>query len=206
MSSAPEQAAPLDGLYLYGVVRARGRRVRRRADGDPVTRVRYREIEALVRPVEYVIPDLDDQGIQDHHHMLDAAMRRATVLPAPFGMVFHGRRAVLQFLEDQYIVLDEGLSFLDGHWEMRLHILGDDNMGQLNHVASELYSDLRRLARAAIPLPAMPGRILSAAFLVERRGWIRFVEETDDLNRAHPELVFDLTGPWPPYDFVDVQL
>jgi hypothetical protein len=127
------------------------------------------------------------------------------VLPAPFGIVFQGRRAVLRFLEDQYMVLEEGLAFLDGHWEMRLHILGDEGVDRLRTEASRLYSELRVLARAALPLPAGEGRLLSAAFLVERAEWIRFVEETDDLGQAHPELVFDVTGPWPPYDFVRIQ-
>lgn len=205
MCPDPDPPAPLDGLYLYGVIRTRGRRGRARADDDAVSSVRYRDLEALVRPAPYAIPAIDDAGLQDHHRALDAAMRRATVLPAPFGMVFHGRRAILRFLEDQYIVLDEGLSFLDGHWEMRLHIVGDQEIGSVRHMASQLYSDLRRLARAAIPLPAEAPRLLSAAFLVEKNGWIRFVEESEDLNRAHPELVFDVTGPWPPYDFVDIQ-
>jgi hypothetical protein len=69
-----------------------------------------------------------------------------------------------------------------------------------------LYSELRRYARAAIPLQVTPGRILSAAFLVPRAGWIEFVERSDDMGLSHPELTFDLTGPWPPYDFVRLRL
>lgn len=206
MSSASDHQPAIDGLYLYGVVRSHRSRLRQGARSDPLTRVRYRELEALVRTAPFAVPELDDQGLREHQRLVDRVMRRATILPAPFGIVFQGRRAVLRFLEDQYLVLDEGLAFLDGHWELRLHIMADDDFERLGAVATELYSDLRRFARAAIPLPLADGRLLSAAFLVERGGWIRFMEQSDDLNRAHPELVFDLTGPWPPYDFVTVQL
>jgi hypothetical protein len=207
MSRQPEVESeePGTGLYLYAVIRVRGRWTRAGDEGH-LTTVRFRELEALVRPVPYVVPEADQAELADHQRMVDHVMRRGTVLPAPFGIVFQGRRAVLRFLEDQYIVLEEGLSFLDGHWEMRLHMLGDTDAESLQELATELYTDLRRLARAAIPLRAEHGRVLSAAFLVERGGWVRFVEQVEDLDRAHPELVFDLTGPWPPYDFVHFQL
>jgi hypothetical protein len=201
----PEARPAPDGLYLYAVTRSRSRRARDRAGDDGITRVRYRDLEAVVRPVEYAVPAMDEAGLGRHQRTVERLMRRATVLPAPFGIVFQGRRAVLRFLADQYMVLEEGLAFLDGHWEMRLHILGDEGVDRLRTEASRLYSDLRVLARAALPLPAGEGRLLSAAFLVERAEWIRFVEETDDLGQAHPELVFDVTGPWPPYDFVRIQ-
>jgi hypothetical protein len=208
MPSEPDSDVPLEGLYLFAIVRSRGRKAAAGTDveGEALTSVRYRELEALVRSVPYAIPELDQARLADHQRVVDGVMRRVTVLPAPFGMVFQGRRALLRFLEDQYIVLDEGLSFLDGHWEMRLHMMGEADSERITATATQLYTELRRFARAALPLPVDGARVLSAAFLVDRAGWIRFVEQADDLNRAHPELVFDLTGPWPPYDFVKVQL
>jgi hypothetical protein len=200
-----DPAAP-EGLYLFCVTRSRSWRPGPQSDGDDLTRVRYRDLEALVRAVPYRIPELEDGRLKDHQRVVEASMRRGTVLPAPFGLVFRGRRAVIRFLEDQYIVLDEGLAFLDGHWELRVHIAGDAENEGLYELATHLYSELRRFARAAIPLRAQAPRLMSAAFLVDRGAWIEFVERTDDLNAVHPELSFDVTGPWPPYDFVRIQL
>lgn len=193
-----------DGLYLYGVTRSRSWRGSAQPEGERVIKVRYRDLEALVRPVPYRVPELDDANLAEHQRMVDGTLRKGTILPAPFGLVFRGRRAVIRFLEDQYIVLDEGLAFLDNHWELRLHIGGPEEDGGLVDLATHLYSELRRFARAAIPLRAREGRLLSAAFLVERGSWIEFVERTDDLEATHPEVTFDVTGPWPPYDFVRV--
>jgi hypothetical protein len=201
----PEAGAAAEGLYLYAVVRARGRRFLARGEPEDVIRVRYRELEALVRAVPYQEPGIEPEQVEEHQRVVDRAMHQTTVLPVPCGIVFRGRRALLRFLEDQYIVLDEGLSWLDGHWEMRLHITGDPDVAALEEVANELYGELRRFARAAIPLPRDGDRVLSAAFLVDRGDWVRFVEQAHDLNRAHPELAVDLTGPWPPYDFVTLQ-
>ena len=32
--------------------------------------------------------------------------------------------------------------------------------------------------------------------------WVEFVERIEDYGAHHPSLTFDVTGPWPPYDFV----
>jgi hypothetical protein len=195
-------AAVQDGLYLYAVTRSRTWRGGGGGESEELIKVRYRDLEALVRPVPFRMPDLDDGRLNDHQRLVETSMRRGTVLPAPFGLVFRGRRAMIRFLEDQYIVLDEGLAFLDGHWELRLHISGDEDDDGLRELAVHLYSEMRRFARAAIPLPGGGSRLMSAAFLVDRSAWIEFVERSDDLNASHPELTFDVTGPWPPYDFV----
>jgi hypothetical protein len=199
---------PNQALYFYGIARARTWRGGRitAADAD-VVRVRYRDLEAIVRPTTYDLPPLDEDRLMGHQRVLDTAMRRGTVLPAPYGIVFRGRRQLIRMLQDQYVAIDDGLSFLDGHWELRLHIGASaetDSMPELADLAMQLYSELRRHARAAVPFAADEQRLVSAAFLVERDAWIEFVERSDDLGSAHPELVFDVTGPWPAYDFVRI--
>lgn len=198
------EGAATEGLYLYGVTRSRTWRTGARSGAQGVIRVRFRDLEALVRLVPYGVPDLCGDSLTEHQRVLEAAMRRGTVLPLPFGLVFRGRRAVVRFLEDQYVALDEGLAFLDGHWELRVHISGDPEESALRDLVQRIYTEMRRFSRAAIPLPVDGRRLLSAAFLVDRGAWIEFVEHTDDLNGAHPELTFDVTGPWPAYDFVRV--
>jgi len=129
------------------------------------------------------------------------------VLPAPYGVVFRGRRQLLRVMQEQYLALDEGLSFLDGHWELRLHITSaatEDAAPALDDIAMQLYSELRRHARAAVPFPAEGKRLMSAAFLVDRSLWLEFMDRAEDLGAAHREVSFDITGPWPPYDFVRV--
>jgi hypothetical protein len=193
------------GLYLYGIVRARAWRGRERRREGAVQRVRYRDLEALVRSVPFVIPSDNTRSIDEHQRIVEMVMRRTTILPAPFGIVFKSRRDLIKLMQDQYLVLDEGLSLLDGHWELRLHI--DANAvgeveDELSDVAMSIYSELRHFARAAVPFPKEGDRLASAAFLVDRTTWVEFVERIEDYGAHHPSLTFDVTGPWPPYDFV----
>ncbi len=191
-----------NGFYFYGVVRTRGWRGH---EGDEVLRVRYRDLDALVRAVPFKLPAMDAAHVQAHQRVVEAVLRRATILPAPYGVIFKGRRALVRFLEDQYLSLDEGLAFLEGHWELRVHATprgAEETSAELEELAIQVYAELRRTARAAIPFPHEGRRLLSAAFLVERGAWIEFVNRAEDLVGAQPLLAFDITGPWPPYDFV----
>ncbi|MBI4543636.1 MAG: GvpL/GvpF family gas vesicle protein [Gemmatimonadetes bacterium] len=197
------------GYYFYGVVRARGGPPRAAANGAPLTVVPYRDLEALVRPAPFHLPSLDAEHLQAHQRTVESVMHRATILPAPYGVVFRGRRGLIRFLQEQYLVLDETLAFLEGHWEMRLHIAPQAaglEESEVADLAMGVYAELRRFARAAVPFRGAGRQRLSAAFLVERSAWIDFVERTDDLGRAHPELTLEVTGPWPPYDFVRMVL
>jgi hypothetical protein len=193
------------GLYLYGVVRARRRGLERR--NRDLMRVRYRDIEALARPASFELPKGNADDVQQHQKTIESVMRRSTILPAPYGIVFKDRRAVIKLLQDQYLVLDEGLSLLDGHWELRLHVSASDagqDAVELSDEAMAVYSDLRRFARAAVPFPHEPERLMSAAFLVERTSWVEFIERIEGYGEQHKALSFDITGPWPAYDFVRI--
>jgi len=67
---------------------------------------------------------------------------------------------------------------------------------------------LRRTAIASLPLRAekLTGIVLSAAFLVDSERWKDFKAEVDAQARMTPSVRFELTGPFPPYDFVQMQL
>jgi hypothetical protein len=205
--------AGAQAVYLYAIVRARswrGRRIRQ-VSGEDLLRVRYRDLEAVVRAVPYEQPPGGEAELRAHQQVVEAAMRRGAVLPLPYGVVFRGRRQLIRLLQEQYLVIDDALSFVDNAWELRLHVAAAaplESVAELGDLAMQCYNELRRHARAAVPLPTEPEgrRVLTAAYLVERATWIEFVERADDLGSAHPELTFDVTGPWPPYDFFRVSL
>jgi hypothetical protein len=75
-------------------------------------------------------------------------------------------------------------------------------------VAAESLRALRRTAVTTVPLrlEKVTGIVLSAAFLVEQELWKEFVSEVEAQGRRAPNLRFEVTGPWPPYDFVQMQL
>jgi hypothetical protein len=77
-----------------------------------------------------------------------------------------------------------------------------------NEFISDIYGTLRPLSVATRSNKVIgENMILNAAFLVERAHEQDFDEAVRALSRRHSELlVFKYTGPWPPYNFVNIKL
>jgi len=198
-----------EGMLLRGVMRFRGhdRPLAKLAAGPDDDLIEHRGLAALVRSVPYRLPEWNRDQLREHSSAVERAMRRTTIVPAPYGIVFRGRDQVVEFLTDQYVALEEVLNFFDGTFEMRLHIQPSGRRPDISEsvqadTAASFYTALRRRSRAAFTLTPTGKRLLSGAFLVGRADWVHFVEYADQLDADHPEFLFDLTGPWPPYDFV----
>lgn len=196
----------VNGLRLYGVATLAHADDRPLVDSTSV--VALRDIGAIVRPSSYTIPPLDDTEMLDCERVVEAVFRAQTILPAPCGTVFKSEDHVRRWLELNYVSLIEGIHFVDGRCEGRVHaadLPGDDvDAGDPDQVAlvNECFRTLRRFSVAALPLRPEEGRILSAAFLVERGEYSAFEQRVKEQGRRAPGLRFHITGPWPPYDFV----
>ena len=217
------------GLRLFGVAVIPGR-----SDGvlaPQTTVVGYRDLGAVVRQTPYERVELSDHELEEYHRVVEAVFERYTILPAPFGAVFRSGDQVARWLQMHYIALTEGIHLVDGRCEMRVHIrvargakpaavaagaLDDDeeeddeeleHSPELTSAAAESFRALRRQAVAAVPLRQPEGdAVLSGAFLVERAHWGDFAEVVATQARRVEGLTFEQTGPWPPYDFVRMDL
>jgi hypothetical protein len=75
-------------------------------------------------------------------------------------------------------------------------------------LVSDIYEALRPLAVASRSNKLIgDNMILNVAFLVERARGAEFDTAVQDLSRRHQDLLsFKYTGPWPPYNFVNIKL
>ncbi len=169
--------------------------------------VLHDDVAALVAPAPPQGADDDPLHVTARHWEVHRALLAGDVVPAPAGVVFAGDPEVAAFLADSYTTLRSALARVRGRWEYRLHVsLADAAFPETRalDLATHMYAELRRLARAAVPFPRDPPRVLSAAFLVERGASDAFRDRVDQLSALNSALDLDLTGPWPPYDFVSM--
>jgi len=167
--------------------------------------VLHDDVAALVAPAPPVGADDDPLHVTARHWEVHRALLAGDVVPAPAGVVFAGDPEVAAFLAESYTTLRSALARVRGRWEYRLHVTLSDAAfpeSRALDLATHMYAELRRLARAAVPFPREMPRVLSAAFLVERGASDGFRDRVDQLSALNPALELDLTGPWPPYDFV----
>lgn len=178
-----------------------------------VESVVVRDLAAIVASAPYALQDPTEDRVERASSVIAACALRGAVLPAPVGVVFRSRDAVLRWLELHYVALRDALNFVDARVVARVHVRrpGDTEDREagtdLAAAAAEGLRVLRRSAVASVPLrlEQVTGVVSSAAFLVEQELWKDFGAKVSEQGARVPSLRFDLTGPWPPFDFVQMQ-
>lgn len=199
-------------LRLYGIAAVDGEAGASLAPGT--TTITVRDLGAIVAEAEVARDaSIGTSALDEHREILDAAFQHRAVLPAPPGTVFRTRDGLVSWLELHYAALHEGLVFVEGRAVARLHfrtaVTDPEEETDAASGASDAFRSLRRHAVAAVPIkvpPQDPPIALSAAFLVARDRWEPFMEAIREEARRRPELEITMSGPWPPYDFVRMQL
>lgn len=204
-----ENAGP--GLLIHAVVRNRVSEKALdalRGTGDGLE-YRLVDIGGLAAVVTDALdaPDPPDM-LRRHGRIVARLLRRSSVVPVPVGFGARDEGAVRAFLEGQRVLLFEALDYLDDGYELRLHLSarsGGHGQDQLRAVAHHVYEQLQGQARAArILSEGGTERLMSAAFLIPRSEWIRFVEQVADWEGRYPTVRMDVTGPWAAWDFVHI--
>ena len=199
-----------DALTLFGVALLDGGEQGTLA--PDTTTIAVRDLAAVVAPSAYqrIVPE--ERDLERHTAVLEGIASRHAVAPAPVGTVFRDRAALVRWLELHYHALHDALAYLDGRTVARVHVVRrDENApqeGGLAAAAAEIVKNLRAQAAAMVPLKTehLTGIVLSGAFLVERDKWNAFTAAVGLAARDNDDLDVRLTGPWPPYDFVRLDL
>jgi Gas vesicle synthesis protein GvpL/GvpF len=200
------------GLRLYGVALLEHGDAGPLPDGAAV--VPFRSVGAVVAEAAYALTEPGERDVEAHRDVIERVFAARPVLPAPVGVVFRSHESLVRWLELHYHALVDGLTFVEDRQAARVHVRqrGAPPVGQLMAsdlaaAAAESFRALRRHAVAAVPLKSerLTGTALSAAFLVERDQWAQFADAVAAQAARHRELVFERTGPWPPFDFVRMQ-
>ena len=199
------------GLTVHAVVR---NRVSERAldavqgvgDGLEYRLVEFGALAAVV--TDAVDPPPESDVLRRHGRIVARLLRRSSIVPLPLGFVARDEEVVRVFLEGQRVPLLEALEYLEDGYELRLHLsarTAGHSEDQLRTVAHHVYEQLQQQARAArILSEGGSERLLSAAFLIPRSEWIRFVEQVSDWEGRYPAVRMDVTGPWAAWDFIHV--
>ena len=199
-------------LNLYGVTVSEAHEPRIDVPGTLL--ITLRDLAAICGEGEYTTLEPTPDRVAHYTDIVTTYSQRGPVLPAPLGVTFKHKDAVDRWLELHYVALSNALTFVDNRVVARVHVWSAgapderDTGSDFAAVAAESLRTLRRAAVTTVPLrlDKATGLVLSAAYLVERDLWKDFSTEVDDQGRRAPSLKFELTGPWPPYDFVQMQL
>jgi hypothetical protein len=199
-------------LRVYGIVMQDGQGPPKLPAG--VQLFPMRDLAAVAEEGEYSAKDVDKTVVERHMSVVENIFGQDAVLPTPVGTVFRSNEVLQRWMELHYVALSDALAWVEDRVAARLHVRsavaiddGREPTSDLAAIAAEVSRSLRRRAVAGVPLrqPDDSSDLLGVAFLVERELWQEFADAVGDEQERHTLLRIELTGPWPPYDFVRLQ-
>jgi hypothetical protein len=199
-------------LRVYGVVMQDGHAPPRLP--ERVTLLPLRELAAVTEEGDFAVKEVDEATIDRHDAVIRTLFDQDTVLPAPVGTIFRSAEVLQRWMELHYVALSDALAWVEGRVAARVHVTraqareADKEAGSdLAAIGAEVTRLLRRHAVSTVPLrnEEVTGIVLTAAYLVERELWAEFRDQVDEEAEKHPLVNIEITGPWPPYDFVRMQ-
>lgn len=208
----------MNAVRLYGVTTSHGRSLTFAAGTEILS---FRDVAAIVAGARYEAAA--EPALDDYRRVVESVFRQQAVVPAPPGVVFRTREVLEQWLELHYFTLLDALSFVEDRAVARVRVVarerGESSDGDGNKEKGEggdddsaeraLQDALRVLRRHATATLSLPGedehQPPTASFLVDRARWEVFVEMAREEGDRLSGFELDLTGPWPPYDFIQMQ-
>ena len=199
-------------LRVFGVIMQDGHGAPRVPAG--LTLHPMREIAAVAEETEFGMREVGEKEIERHSEVVSALFEQDAVLPTPVGTLFRSGDVLQRWMELHYVSLSDALAWVEGRQAARVHITraqarnGEQEAGSdLAAIAAEVTRSLRRHAVSTVPLRSeeVTGIVLTAAYLVEKELWSEFEDAVEGERENHPLVKIELTGPWPPYDFVRLQ-
>lgn len=111
-------------LYIYGVIDSNGEidRTIKGIKGTPVGNIPYRDIGVAVGRFED-LRDIRKTNSLEHEDVVEALMKRFTVLPFRFHTLFDKEERILSILEDHYSDFRENLDRLRNKGEFGIKVI-----------------------------------------------------------------------------------
>jgi len=195
-------------LRVYGILMQDGQAPAKLPAGVQLHAVR--ELAAATEEGDFSARDVDSGVVERHIAVVQNLFEQETVLPTPVGTVFRSQEVLQRWMELHYVALSDALAWVENRVAARVHVgraVSTESSAELTAIAAEVSRSLRRRAVAGVPLRLTEHStdLLGVAFLVEAELWHEFADAVGDEQERHPLLRIELTGPWPPYDFVRLQ-
>ena len=207
--------AAVGGFRLYGVAGYESGAHEPFAEGTSL--IPFRAVAAVVAPTRYARVVIDETEMNEYTRILEEVQANTSVLPAPPGTVFRSRDHLARWLELHYFTLTEAMNVIEGHSAARVSIRTPGTPQEaggaeksFQALAAESLRALRGQAVATVTLPQADedeaeGIIARASFLIDGQRWTQFEEAVSVEAKRQSAVDFQVTGPWPPYDFVRMQ-
>ena len=203
-----------ENLYTYGIIEQEDLEldVEGVAGADRIYTVDYKNVSAVVSDIDTTEPDRTDEDVEAHNTVLQHVLEYdggRTVVPMSFGMAFKNERTLKGVLRGARRALRSTLNDIEGTVELGVKILAPaDNAVPQEDIQATVTDQLTELSINETENDLFTDRlIVNKSYLVDRDQRDAFDAAIDEIEAEYDdELTIKYTGPWPPYNFVDIHI
>jgi hypothetical protein len=201
--------------YVYGVVEANDDvefETDAVGEADQVYTVSHRRYGAVVSDIDTTEPEETDEDAQRHDDVLREIMEYdggQTIVPMQFGMAFEGNRELKNVLRNAQPAFRRALRDIEGKIELGLKLVSrEDADVDREAIEDAVAEELEAVADQSVPNDLFSDRLVfNRSYLVDEDEREAFDDAVARLEEEYDDrLIFQYTGPFAPYSFVDVKI
>lgn len=201
-----------DSLYVYGVVEATTLDVERSGveGSERVYTVTQGDVSAIVSEIDTTDPERTDENVQAHDEVLRTVLDHdggTTVVPMQFGMAFKDVGTLTNVLQAAQSAFADALEEMDGTVELGVKVVAEEDADVDESAVEAAAERLSETSVSVVENGDFSDRLLlNRSYLVERDRQGEFGERIDDLEAELGGVLVQYTGPYAPYNFVDIHV
>jgi len=203
-----------EGLYVYCIIRSpEDRRSFGNIgfDGGEAYTLNYNDFAPVVSSSKMKEYGVDEEDISVHKTVVEHVMEEHSVLPVAYGMVFKNNKLLGVAMKTGHRAMKKAMDSVDGKVELGVKVLLPQNStdfnGKIEECRSEIMRCLGEIAADSRSLKLFSDRLLlNTSFLVDSDRIDEFSDCVGRLAGDYDTLKIQYSGPWPPYNFVDIQI
>ncbi|MCO5380948.1 MAG: GvpL/GvpF family gas vesicle protein [Methanosarcina barkeri] len=153
----------------------------------------------------------NEEEIITHQNVVNEVMKQYSVIPMAYGMVFKNKKLIDFSMRAGKKAIKKTIALVDNKVELGIKIVlprdgGQDNQ-KIEQCKAESIERLGKITSHSKSLNLFSSRLLmNTSYLVEKEKVQAFSDEVEELKLDYKDYKFKYSGPWPPYNFVDIHI
>jgi len=202
------------GRYVYCVIKSPGEKKsfgKIGFGGEEVYTIEYRDFALVISNAPVKKYEVSEEEVEIHKEVVSQVMKEHSVLPVAYGMVFKNKKLVLVAMNAGYKAIKKAMQAVDNKVELGVKVIvpkeASKYIGQSDQCKLDFLENLKKISADSKELKLFSERLaLNAAFLVDKDKINEFSWEIGKLADKYGDLKIQYSGPWPPYNFVDIHI
>lgn len=204
-----------NGKYVYCIIKAQEEKEsfgNIGFQGKEVYTIKYRDFSPVVSDALFKKYDIEDEeDIKTHTYVVNEVMKKYSVIPVAYGMVFKNKKLVDISMRSGYQAMRKAMKIVDNKVELGVKVIlpkdSDGDRQKAEQCKKEFSETLKQIAFDSKNLNLFSKRlIMNGSFLVEKDKIEAFSNEIERLRTKYDSFKVQYSGPWSPYNFIDIHI